>query len=207
MSTEAENVDTGPEVEGTESDSINTGALGTLVAVGLFAMISITAAVTALVRHDLDIAEGEKATDQSRVVNELKKSQSGLLSAAPGYLDKGKGIVSLPIEIAKNLVVAELARDPNSATPPAAASAANVQVTPPAVDSGAAPATLGAPSATPEKAADAPKPGATKPEQGRAVLAPAPGAATRPSPLPSPTPTAAPPSQQTPGPTPTDSKK
>lgn len=205
MSTEAENVDTGPEVTDTESDKINTGALGTLVAVGLFAMISITAAVTALVRHDLDIAEGDKALYQSRAVNDLKASQRGMLNAPAGYLDKGKGVVSLPIDVARGLVVGELARDPSSATPPASASAANVQVTPPAVDSGAAAATLPTPAAS--GSAAAPKPGAVKAEQGREVLAPAPGAATRPSPMPTPTPTAGTPGQQSPGPTPTDSKR
>ena len=117
MSTEASNVDTGAEVAGTEADKINTGALGTLVAVGLLAMITITAAVTALVRHDIDIEESEKATNANQVVAALKAGQKETLNGPAGYVDRGKGVVTLPIDLAKDLVVAELKRDPSSATP------------------------------------------------------------------------------------------
>ena len=72
MSTDPSNADTGAEVAGTEADRINTGALGTLVAVGLFAMLSITAAVTALVRHDIEIEEASKDADANQVVVALK---------------------------------------------------------------------------------------------------------------------------------------
>ncbi len=121
MSTDPSSVDTGAEVDGTEADKINTGALGTLVAVGLFAMLSITAAVTALVRHDLEVEEASKDADANQVVVALKASQRGALNGPAAYVDRGKGLVSLPIDLAKGLVVAELERDPNSATPPAAA--------------------------------------------------------------------------------------
>ena len=146
MSTEADNVDTGAEVAGTQPDKINTGALGTLVAVGLFAMISITAAVTALVRHDIDEEEASKATDANQVVTELKAAQRGKLNGPASYVDRGKGLVSLPIDLAKGLVVGELAKDPNSATPPAPVKPdeSAVQVTSAAVDGGAGAATLGA---------------------------------------------------------------
>src|SRR4051812_19796830 len=117
MSTDSSNVDA--EVAGTEADKINTGALGTLVAVGLFAMLSITAAVTALVRHDIEIEEATKNADSNQVVVDLKAAQRGALNGPANYVDRGKGVVSLPIDLAKGLVVAELSRDPNSATPPA----------------------------------------------------------------------------------------
>src|SRR3954463_427356 len=120
MSTEADNVDTSAEVAGTEADKINTGALGTLVTVGLFAMLSITAAVTALVRHDIEAEEAVKDADANQVVVDLKAAQRGSLTGPAKYVDRNKGVVSLPIDIAKGLVVAELQRDPNSATPPAA---------------------------------------------------------------------------------------
>jgi hypothetical protein len=114
MSTEAHT----EETEGTEVDKVNTGALGTLVAVGLFAMISIATAVTALVRHDVEEEQATKDADSNQVVIALKNSQRGTLNGPAGYLDKGKGVVSLPIDIAKQVVVSELERDPNSATPP-----------------------------------------------------------------------------------------
>jgi hypothetical protein len=122
MSTEAQHadgeVDDG-EVEATEPDKVSTGALGTLVAVGLFAMISIAAAVTALVRHDIEEEQATKDADSNQVVIALKNQQRGVLNGPAGYVDRAKGLVSLPIEVAKALVVSELARDPNSATPPA----------------------------------------------------------------------------------------
>ena len=196
MSTDSSHVDTGPEVAGTEADKINTGALGTLVAVGLLAMLSITAAVTALVRHDIDIEEASKDADANQVVTTLKAAQHAQLNGPAGYVDRNKGLVSLPIDLAKGLVVAELARDPNSATPPAAAKAAAPAETPAGtVDSDAGTAKLGT---EPPVGAKAPP---VKPETGREVQKPAPGSSSKPAQVPSPTPTAATPGAEAPGPT------
>jgi hypothetical protein len=211
MSSEADNVDTGPEVAGTQVDKINTGALGTLVAVGLFAMISITAAVTALVRHDIDEEEANKATDANQVVTELKAAQRGKLNGPARYVDRGKGLLSLPIDLAKGLVIGELARDPNSATP-VKPDAGAVEVTGAAVDGGAAAATLGAGGA-PSKASDVNKAGAAskpeepknaaagRPETGRNVVTPPLVGSALHSRVPTPTPTAATPGAEAPGPT------
>jgi hypothetical protein len=196
MSTDPSSVDTGAEVAGTEADKINTGALGTLVAVGLFAMLSITAAVTALVRHDIEVEEAIKNTDANQVVGELKAAQQGALNGSARYVDRGKGLVSLPIDLAKGLVVGELARDPSSATPAAKADAGAVEVTGAAVDSGAAPAKL-----TTEPASDSGKTPPVKPETGREVQKRAPGSSSKPTPVPTPTPTAATPGAEAPGPT------
>ncbi len=207
MSTEADNVDSSAEVAGTEADKINTGALGTLVAVGLFAMISITAAVTALVRHDLDAEEAQKDANANQVVTDLKASQRGALNGPAGYVDRGKGTVSLPIDLAKGLVVSELEKDPNSATPPAPVKPdAGVEVTGSAVDGGAGAATLANGGAS-GVAADAAKAGASgktdkdekkAPETGRKVLTS--GGSTK-AIVPTPTPTAATPGAESPGPT------
>jgi hypothetical protein len=180
-------VDTGAEVDGTEADKINTGALGTLVAVGLLAMLSITAAVTALVRHDIEVEEATKDENANAVVSELKAKQRGALNGPAGYVDRGKGLVSLPIELAKGLVVGELERDPNSATPapPPKPDAGAVEVSDAGVASDAA-APL-APAA------------ATKPEAGHEVKT-TPATSAKPSPVPTPTPTAATPGAQEPGP-------
>jgi|SRR6478752_183955 len=195
MSTDSSNVDTGAEVAGTEADKINTGALGTLVAVGLFAMLSITAAVTALVRHDIDVEEATKDADSNHVVVALKAAQQDKLNGPAKYLDRGKGLVLLPIDLAKGLVVAELGRDPNSATPAPTATAAEAATPAPAASDAAAakPATSAAP--------DTAKAPPAKPEAGREVQKPAPGGASKPSPVPTPTPTAATPGAQSPGPT------
>jgi hypothetical protein len=215
MSTEADNVDSSAEVAGTEADKINTGALGTLVAVGLLAMISITAAVTALVRHDLDVEEAQKDANSNQVVTDLKASQRGALNGPAGYVNRGKGTVSLPIDLAKGLVVSELSKDPNSATPPAPVKPdAGVEVTTATVDGGAGAATLASGGASGEAARDA-KAGASgkteksekpedkkapagKPETGRKVLES--GGSTK-AIVPTPTPTAATPGAEQPGPT------
>ena len=192
MSSEAH--DTSAEVDGTQADKINTGALATLVAVGLLAMLSITAAVTALVRHDMEGEESEKDADQNQTVIQLKSFQRGMLNGPAGYIDRGKGVVSLPIDVAKSVVVSELQKDPNSATPPAAATASAAA---PAGDAGApAPADSAVPSpdAKPEPAGK-PEPAkekATEPKPAPATSAkPAAPASAAPAPAPKPAPTAA----------------
>ncbi|MEO6600550.1 MAG: hypothetical protein ABIQ16_11790 [Polyangiaceae bacterium] len=214
MSTEADNVDTSAEVAGTEADKINTGALGTLVAVGLLAMISITAAVTALVRHDIEVEEAHKDADANQVVTALKAKQRATLNGPSGYVDRGKGTVSLPIDLAKGLVVSELGKDPNRATPPAPIKPdAGVEVTTAAVDGGASAATLASGGASGRAAKDASagtsgktekpdtaehtKAPADKPETGRKVLES--GGSTK-AIVPTPTPTAATPGAEQPGP-------
>jgi hypothetical protein len=195
MSSEAH--DTDKEVDGTQVDKINSGALGTLVAVGLLAMVSITAAVTALVRHDIEIEESEKASDANQVVISLKDSQRGTLSSPASYLDRGKGLVSLPIDLAKGLVVSELQKDPNSATPAPPAKAEAV-VTEAAADAGVTSKEAGA-KAEKDKAIE------LKPVPPVHCLpCPSPAASAKPAPspaaLPKPTPTAATPGAESPGP-------
>jgi hypothetical protein len=192
MSSEAH--DTDKEVDGTQVDKVNAGALGTLVAVGLLAMLSITAAVTALVRHDIEIEESEKAADANQVVISLKDSQRGTLSSPAGYLDRGKGLVSLPIDLAKGLVLSELQKDPNSATPappPKAEAAAD----------GAAAATDAGAKAEPSSKGEPEKEKAAEPKPAPATSAkPAPSPSAAPAGLPKPTPTAATPGAESPGP-------
>ena len=203
MSSEAHNVDTGAESGATEVDKINTGALGTLVTVGLFAMIAITAAVTALVRHDISEEEDQKATEENRVVSELKAAQQSKLNGPASYIDRGKGVVSLPITLAKGLVLGDLARDPSSATPAKPAPSA-------AVDSAAGAATLGEGGAATHatdagkgagKPSEANPPSLSKPELGRNVSKPPVVGSALPLRIPTPTPTAASPGAQSPGPT------
>jgi len=214
MSSEADHVDTNAEVAGTEADKLNTGALGTLVAVGVFAMITVTAAVTALVRHDLEEEQSQKDADANAVVIALKNSQRAVLNAPAGYIDRGKGIVSLPIDVAKQVVVNELAKDPNSATPPGPAvpvtSASAAAATSAAPSEAAAPAGSSAPAT-----GESPAPGQKKPEESNKSAgekkgtpvkpeAPKPGG-TMPSAKPAPTappvtPTAASPDAKAPGP-------
>jgi hypothetical protein len=194
-------VDVDAEVDGTEADKVNTGALGTLITVGLFAMISIATAVTAMVRRDVEEEQADKDVDANAVVIQLKASQRGTLNAPASYVDRGKGIVALPIDVATHAVLADLERDPNSATPPASAATAPSAAAP----ASAAPAESAAPvdsAKKPEetgKSGDEKKSPATKPEAG--TMAPGKPAPAAPKPTaPALTPTAASPGAQAPGP-------
>jgi len=88
MSTEAQNTvsEATEGVESTEADKVNTGALGTLVAVGLFAMLSICLAVAALVRHDMEEEQADmhpRATSIAARASSLCPSISRSSSSSP----------------------------------------------------------------------------------------------------------------------------
>lgn len=102
----------------TESDNVNSGALGTLVAVGTFAMLGISMVVTALVRAEMAEEAEKKEVSADRPYRDLVAEQRAKLSAPAAYVDRGRGLVSLPIDRAMELTVLGLAKDPNSATPP-----------------------------------------------------------------------------------------
>jgi hypothetical protein len=107
----------------TESDKVNSGALLTIVVVGTFSMVGVCLGVNALVRHEVDGMSAERAQPAERPVRDLTAEQLGKLNAPPAWSDKAKGLVSLPVERAMEVVVADLARDPNTATPPPPADA------------------------------------------------------------------------------------
>ena len=102
----------------TESDNVNSGALGTLVAVGAVAFFGIALVVTALVRAEMAEEVEKKEVSADRVYRDLVAEQTAKLNAPAAYVDRGRGFVSLPIDHAMELTVAGLAKDPNSATPP-----------------------------------------------------------------------------------------
>ncbi len=102
----------------TESDNVNSGALGTLVAVGTIAFAGIAMVVTALVRAEMTEELEKKEVSADRAYRDLVAEQTAKVNAPAAYVDRGRGFVSLPIDHAMELTVAGLAKDPNSATPP-----------------------------------------------------------------------------------------
>jgi hypothetical protein len=142
----------------TETDKVSTGALGTLVTVGLFATASIMLAVTALVRYSAHNLADERASMSAQGYHDLKTGQVGKLSGKPTWTDKGQGKVSIPIERAKAKVLEELTKDPSAATPPAPAAPATSGETAQLAPAGAAVTTDAAEQKTAAKtAADEPK--------------------------------------------------
>lgn len=184
----------------TEADKVNDGALATLVAVGTFAMIGICAFVTALVRHEVSSETERKEAGADRQLRDVAAAQKAKLAAPPAWVDKGKGLVSLPIDRAKELVLGDLARDPNSATPPppvppdaGAATDANLgDAGAEAADAGVAPEAGAAEQSAVE--GGAPKEnqgGASQPAEKKAEATPeAPAPAPQSAPAPGPTPPA-----------------
>lgn len=102
----------------TESDSVNTGLLATIVAVGTLLTLAIALAVTALVRSTVDDAAAAKgSTVNARPYRQVRADQEAKLNSPPAWADKSAGAVSIPIESAMNLVVNELRTHPELATP------------------------------------------------------------------------------------------
>jgi hypothetical protein len=183
----------------TETDKVNTGALATIVAVGTFATLSIALGVDALVRYETNLIAAERASHASERYQKVVATQNGKLTT-PDWVDQSKGVVSIPIERAKSTVLADLARDPSSASPVPPASAAPAD-TAPSGELGAAPAPSGsalaaATPAAPTSATAAPASsvaaapakapaGAVSPKASTVLAVPAaPPAAPRPAPAP-----------------------
>ena len=103
----------------TESDNVNSGALGTLLAVGTVATLGIALVVTALVRAEIANETELKEVGADRPYRDLVAEQTAKMAAPATYVDRGRGLVSLPIERAMEVTVSGLIKDPNSATPPA----------------------------------------------------------------------------------------
>jgi hypothetical protein len=130
--------------ENTEPDNANVGLVATVTVVGAFVVISITTAMTALVRHESSQYGDEiGAYANLGTVRRLKAEQAAKLTAEPGWSDKSKGLYSVPIDRAMNLVTTEVQKNPNLATPmpptpPQAAAPAGAEVAAPTGPAGQA---------------------------------------------------------------------
>lgn len=176
----------------TQSDQTNTGVVTTIVVVGTFAMISISAMLTALVRSEQADLDSERPTNADLdTVAALERQQLASITAPASWVNERGGKLHIPIDRAMRVVVDEFRKRPEAASPPAPP---GVNMTPggpaPAAPvPGATPAGTGQPTpAMPSPAAPnvaAPDPAATQ----RVVPPPAaPGPPAKPSPGPGPAP-------------------
>ncbi len=130
----------------TQADKLNTGVIGTIVVVGALSMISISSLLTALVRSEERSINASRPTNADlTTVAELKRAQQATLDAPVAWKDKAAGRVTMPIEAAMEVVLAQYKRDPEAASPP---------VPPGLVLPGAAPGAMPA-AGTPAPAASA----------------------------------------------------
>jgi hypothetical protein len=103
----------------TESDQTNTGVITTIVVVGSFAMIAISAMVTALVRSEHMTLDSERPTNADlETVATLDKQQLASLSAPARWVTDPGGKLHIPIDRAMNLVIEEYRKNPEAASPP-----------------------------------------------------------------------------------------
>ncbi|MEZ4221231.1 MAG: hypothetical protein R3B13_09885 [Polyangiaceae bacterium] len=98
----------------TETDNVNAGAIGTLVAVLSIAVLAVALALTALVRGEAQDSVGAETPNE---LLEARRVQAAELDQPAAWVDKGAGHVSVPISRAMELTAADLKADPQSATP------------------------------------------------------------------------------------------
>jgi hypothetical protein len=158
---------------GTESDKPNTAVVATIFAMGTAAMIGGSAALVGLARGEIDERRVEtEGFANLQAIRELETEQRGLLSSA-----------KVTISEAEKLVLAEIRRDPNAASPVPVATAdaaptattAEGETPPDPAESGAAP---GAPVPSVAASATAPAALGSAPALSTAPSAPATGGAT-----------------------------
>jgi hypothetical protein len=103
----------------TESDSTNTGVVATIVIVGSFALIAISAMLTAMARTEqIDLEKSRPAHADLETVAALETTQLAALTAPPRWIDKSAGTLAIPIDAAMRAVVEELRKNPAAASPP-----------------------------------------------------------------------------------------
>ncbi len=173
----------------TENDKVNTGALGTLVAVGAASMIGVCLAVNALVRHEVGSLSSVRDEVGGDAYRNMKREQLEKLDAPAQWSNREKGQVSIPIDRAMQLVVTDLKRSPWNATPAAPVDAGADA----AVETADAGAAVEASDAGAD-AAVAPEPPAPPPLSPSAAppSPPVPASAPKPAPTPAPKPAPAP---------------
>jgi hypothetical protein len=116
-----------------EQDKTNSAVVATMLAIGAAAMIGGSAAIVALARGEIqEYSEESQGFANLSSVKDLKAEQRGRLASA-----------KVPLTAAKSQVLAELKRDPSSASPPPAATAT---ATAEAATSGTAPVDTAAPA-------------------------------------------------------------
>lgn len=100
-----------------EADNVNSGALATMIALVALATLGIALVVTMLVRQEVGSRESGRAGTQENAVRSLKAEQLVELGAQPSWLDRAKGLVSMPIERAMKLTLEAVRKNPRALSP------------------------------------------------------------------------------------------
>ncbi len=124
-----------------EPDQINNGALAMVIALVTFATLAIALYVTSLVREETRQVGAQRADAQDRSARSLRAEQMAELNRSPTWIDRDKGIVSMPIDSAMQWVVESVRSNPEKLSPGVAlgmggASAKDVEIAEEAEKSG-----------------------------------------------------------------------
>jgi hypothetical protein len=175
----------------TQSDQTNTGVVTTIVVVGTFAMITISAMLTALVRSEHAKLDSERPTNADLdTVAALERQQLDRINAPASWAAQPGGKLNIPIQRAMSVVVEEYRKRPEAASPPPPP---GVNMSPAVPTAGQAPgaAPAGSPQPTPALPSPAvPNAAAPNPAATQRVVPPpaAPGPPATPPAAPGPPP-------------------
>lgn len=93
-----------------QPDYVNSAALATMIALTSLATVGAALAVTALVRSEQQELAAIREEPMSRDVRSLRAEQERQLNADPAWVDREKGLVSLPIDKAMELTLQDIRR-------------------------------------------------------------------------------------------------
>lgn len=149
----------------TQPDHVNSGAIATMFALTALATVAAALGITALVRSEQGELGSVRDEPISRAYRSLRAEQETSLKAPPAWVDREKGLVSLPIDKAMELTLQDIrrgrtvvgARKPDdtapedAVTPEGGADSQELEGTPPGQEGqGAAPTETGPGSTTPQ---------------------------------------------------------
>jgi hypothetical protein len=100
-----------------EPDEVNSGALATALVLVAFTTLAVALVVTSLVRTTTADVLVEKDQTQERAYRHMKSEQVAQLSAGAAYRDRASGRVSVPIERAMEIVLADVRADAYAISP------------------------------------------------------------------------------------------
>jgi hypothetical protein len=190
---------------GNEPDQVNNGALAVVLGIVAVATLAVALVVTALVRDEVSGMNALRDVTQDREYRELKNEQLAVLEGPARWMDRAKGVASVPVSRAMALTIEEVRRNPQMLSPwfkapvpetqpaegastadtsvPAAPAPADAHTSATATDTKptAAPASPPAPLKAGATTSVTPKPASTKPA---APATPAPDAAPKTAPAP-----------------------
>jgi|GEM_PF-3140725 len=95
-----------------EPDEVNSGAITVAILLTAFTTLAVALVVTALVRGETKELRAVKDLTQEKEYRELKAAQTAGLNAAPAWVNKGTGEVSIPIERAMAEVAEAIRANP-----------------------------------------------------------------------------------------------